>query len=150
MIYFKKLVLINHWIPHEPLKVMKVMMMGLPNRKPWTVAPAMTPVPFCDAAPEKQYQTNIFLLTKAGSTLCWLVLNGYFGTSMGHFLKNWKLHTDHFALIVAQWERLLPCAPSHMLCLCSPTSKPFRGLTPKSPIPCLVFVVLVEGCLQGL
>lgn len=67
--------------------------------RPWTVAPAMTPVPFCDAAPEKQYQKDIFNMTKvgiyrdcAGSTLCWLVLNGYFGTN-GSFPE--KLETAH-------------------------------------------------------
>ena len=54
--------------------------------RPWTTAPVMNPVPFCSAAPEKQYSRDVFHLTKvgiyrdlAGSALCFLVAKGYFG-----------------------------------------------------------------------
>ncbi len=55
--------------------------------RPWSInQPAMIRVPFCDAAPEKQYKRDIFHNTKigifrdlAGSALCYLVVKNYFG-----------------------------------------------------------------------
>ena len=70
------------------------------TQRPWSQNPPMSWVPFCRAAPEKQYKRDPFHLTKVGifrdmvgSGICWLCAKGYYGEQGGFSEKLAACHS---------------------------------------------------------
>ena len=69
------------------------------SQRPWTTSPPMNAVPYCRAAPEKQYKRDVFHCAKlgifrdlVGSAICWLCQKGYYN-QQGDFSE--KLNACH-------------------------------------------------------